>query len=165
MSGDAPKTIAIRKATAFDAVNILRLAELGLKENTVAYPPLDPLLGLRWCLDTIEHGVVFVADLSGRLVGTIGLERASYPWSAEPHARDSWFYVHHGFRSYGTADNLVLAAEKACDERGLKLTIYFGGGVQADLKDRWLRKRGYTYGGGMHVRLPAGISSDKPAGE
>lgn len=147
-------TIVIRKADAYDAVNLMRIAEAGVKESVVGYPPFDPNMGLAWIQRVIEHGVVYVADLSGRIVGSVGLELNHFPWNPEAHLQTAWLYVLPSFRAYGTAQKLMRAAEQFLDQRELRVIIEFAGGLDADKKDRWMLQRGYRYAGGSFSRLP-----------
>lgn len=158
------RSIKIRQADAYDAVNLLRLAEAGIKENVVNYPDFDPTVALGWASAVIAQGAVFVADLDGRIVGSLGLELNSYPWSRAQHLQTAWFYVIPNFRQHGTAENLMRAAEAFVDKHGVRLHIELAGGVDADLKDRWMTKRGYQYAGGCFTRAPRGIVGQQSSG-
>ena len=77
-----------------------------------------------------------------------------WKWSAERFIEDEFFFVLPQFRSRGTADFLLKAAEKFSDDSGLRLVVGFSGGKDAAIKDRIMQMRGFIYSGGTFTRLP-----------
>lgn len=146
--------IEIRRAAPRDFVNVMRLLEQAVQENEVAYPAIDNMKLIQWIVDTKREGEILVADLSGRIVGVLGMTTQEWKWSSDKFIHNEFFFVLPQFRSHGTADFLLKAAETFSDNSGLRLIIGFSGGKQAALKDRMMGLKGYLYAGGTFTRLP-----------
>jgi hypothetical protein len=71
-------TVKIRPAKPLDASNIARLLIEAHDEGS-AYPPVDHATGLQWITQTLNEGYTVVADVSGRLVGTLALTSYQFP--------------------------------------------------------------------------------------
>jgi hypothetical protein len=67
----AAPTITARKAKHEDASNIFRLLKADSEQGS---EPFDPDNVLSWIAGLLREGVVYVADLSGRVVGVLGME-------------------------------------------------------------------------------------------
>ena len=145
-------TIKIRQAKPLDASNLYRLLTESHEEGG-AYPPTDPRMGLAWITNTLNTGYVIVADVSGRIVGTLALTDYQFPWSPKWYLYLEWLYVQKKFRNQGAFHALVHAAHAFADERNAPL---FAGVSAADkdvmLKDKLFQQNGYTYIGGDFIR-------------
>jgi len=147
--------ISIRVARAVDASNLYRLLE-EVHSESPQYPPVDPAMGLRWVTDTLCDGYVIVADLSGRLIGSLALTNYQFPWSRRWYLYLEWLAVYKRFRAEGAFDALMAAAHAYADE--LKAPILAGvsaSGKDVFIKDRLIQTRGYTYIGGSFIRSAA----------
>lgn len=145
-------TIKIRPAKPLDVSNLCRLLEEAHSEGGV-YPPTDPHMGLRWITQTLNHGYVIVADVSGRLVGTLALTNFQFPWSPQWYLYLEWLFVQKKFRRAGAFKALIKACHAYADERDAPL---IAGVSSADrnvfLKDRLFQMNGYKYTGGDFIR-------------
>lgn len=148
--------ITIRRAVPKDFVNILRLLEQAVQENEVAYPPIDELKLMEWVTATKRDGEIVVADLSGRIVGTLGLLVQEWKWSTERFISNEFFFVQPPFRKHGTAEALLKAGEKFAHDGKLRLVVSFSGGRKSETKDRMMQMKGWIYCGGMFTKLPPG---------
>jgi len=122
-------------------------------EEYPQYPKPDPYMGLNWVANTLSSGYVIVADLSGRLVGSIALTNYQFPFSPQWFMYLEWLCVQKRFREEGTFDALMAAAHAFADEK--KAPILAGisaAGEDVFVKDRLMKMRGYVYIGGTFIR-------------
>lgn len=149
--------ILIRKARATDTSNLIRLLEDGHEDDASAYPgAVDQVRGLRWITETLCDGHVIVADLSGRLVGSLALTNYQFPWSAQWYMYLEWLFVHKRFRAMGAFDAMMAAAHAYADEHGAPILAgVSASGKDVFVKDRLMQMRGYTYIGGDFIRSAA----------
>ncbi len=147
-------TIKIRQAKPLDASNIARLLiEAHSEQGDSVYPPVDHATGLQWVTQTLSEGYVVVADVSGRLVGTLALTNYHFPWSPKWHMYLEWLYVQQKFRKGGAFEALIKASHAYADENDAPIVA----GVSAAdskvlLKDKLFQHHGYVYSGGNFVR-------------
>lgn len=149
-----PTPIVIRRARAEDFVNIMRLLEIAVQENEVAYPPIDNMRLMRWIVECKENGEILVACVERNIIGVLGMLTKEWPWSSEKFIGSEFFFVQKKFRKHGTADNLLKAAEKFSDDHKIRLIFGYSGGKNAELKDRWMQMKGWIWTGGTFCRLP-----------
>ncbi|KEZ78297.1 hypothetical protein C41B8_05328 [Salinisphaera hydrothermalis C41B8] len=159
--GDQKKVIRIRLGKQSDAVAIYRLLEEAYS-NSVDYSPIDENRLMCWITRTIAEGEVWVADLSGRVIGSIALVDFQFPWSERVVLTNSWLYVLKNFKARGTGRKLIEAVVKSADDKGgAPLVIGTHSGSDADWKDEFIgRFDGMVYLGGSFFRPPYGGASD-----
>jgi hypothetical protein len=149
-------TIKIRPAKPLDASNLARLLTEA-HGDAGAYPPVDPLLGLNWITRTLNEGYVLVADVSGRLVGTLALTDYRFPWSPHKYMYLEWLFVQKKFRKGGAFEALMSASHAFADEHDFPI---MAGVSSADaevfLKDKLFQQHGYSYVGGDFIRSSHG---------
>jgi predicted N-acetyltransferase YhbS len=150
-------TIKIRQAKPLDTSNIARLLiEAHGEAGTGAYPPVDHSVGIQWITRTLSEGYVLVADVSGRLVGSLALTNYQFPWSPKWYMYMEWLYVQKKFRSAGAFDALIKACHAHADEKDAPLVAGIGAGDKdVFLKDKALEHHGYIYCGGEFIRSEA----------
>ena len=113
----------------------------------------------------INNGVVFVADLDGRLLGVIGMHVGKMAdWSDDYGLINEWFYVLPKFRDSDIARTLLQQVEIWADadvqpwneEPKPRMPVMMGmlSGQQTGLKNKFMRSLGYVNGGGNFVRAP-----------
>jgi len=148
-------TIKIRPAKPLDASNIARLL-IEAHEDASAYPPVDHTIGLQWITQTLSEGYVIVADVSGRLVGTLALTNYQFPWSPKWYMYLEWLYVQSKFRKGGAFEALLTATHAHADEHDAPIVAGVNAGdAQVFLKDKVFQQHGYTYLGGDFLRSEA----------
>lgn len=161
------KKIKIRRASAFDCVEIVSLLLQGAAEQreSIWYPrPTQrPTKQVGAVLALIDQGVVIVAEqeVDGRLVAAIGVTICQDDWSDEWKMVNEWLYVMPDFRDTDIADQLLTFVEHFADaavspqtQEGLPIVMAMMAGQDTELKDELMRRRGYQYGGGNWVRAP-----------
>jgi GNAT superfamily N-acetyltransferase len=110
-------------------------------------------MALNWITRTLTEGYVVVAEVSGRLVGTLALTNFQFPYSPQWYMQLEWLFVQKSFRSQGAFHALMKAAHAFVDERQAPL---LAGVLAADadvmLKDKLFTLDGYEYMGGEFIR-------------
>jgi predicted N-acetyltransferase YhbS len=146
-------TIKIRQAKPLDASNLYRILEEAHGESDGAYPPTDPHMGLDWITRTLNTGYVVVADVSGRLVGSLALTNYQFPWSPQWYLYLEWLYVQKKFRKMGAFNALMAAAHAFSEENNAPMYMAIDS-ASSDifLKDKAMAQKGYDYCGGTFIR-------------
>lgn len=148
-------TIKIRQARPVDASNLYRLLVEAHDESGV-YPPTDPHMGLNWITQTLTDGYVLVADVSGRLVGTMALTNYHFPWSPQWYLYLEWLFVQRKFRKDGAFHALLKAAHAYADLKCAPMMLGVSSGDKdVFLKDKLFQQNGYQYIGGDFIRRGA----------
>ncbi len=149
-------TIKIRPAKPLDASNLYRLLVEAHDEGG-AYPPVDPHMGLNWITRTLTDGYVIVADVSGRLVGTLALTNYQFPWAPQWYMYLEWLFVQKKFRKGGAFDALMQACHAYADENNAPIMAGVSAGDKdVFLKDKAFQQQGYVYIGGDFIRSSRG---------
>lgn len=169
---DEVRDLKIRRATAFDVVNLSKMLIKARDEQVnggIWYPAVadgerGEMMACQYVLTLIDKAVIYVADLNGRLLGVIGCSVDRYPWSDEWMLTNEWFYVLPQFRESDIALALLTAMEHFADAESVpysgedkpRMAIMLGmlSAQQTGAKDRWMRQKGYVSGGGNFVRAP-----------
>lgn len=151
-------TIKIRPAKPLDTSNIARLLiDAHDESGPGAYPPVDHAVGIQWITQTLNSGYVIVADVSGRLVGSLALSNYQFPWSPKWFMYLEWLYVQRKFRNAGTFDALMKACHAYADENNAPILAGISAADQdVYLKDKVMQQRGYIYMGGDFIRSEQG---------
>ena len=155
------RVIHIRKARPDDAVRVMKILREELAEADLNLPEPEDGPALIWIISVIAQGFVMVAEMSGRIVGSIGLSAQTFPWAPSAWFMGwSWFFVLKGFREGGTAVQLAKRMNALADEKGAKIVGTVMTAHQPELKDRLVKMLGFTYCGGYFAR---GFTKVEPA--
>ncbi len=149
-------TITIRQAKPLDTSNLVRLLTAAHDEAS-AYPPVDQVYGLNWITQTLTDGYVIVADVSGRLVGTLALTNYNFPWSPQQYLYLEWLYVQRKFRKDGVFEALIQVCHQFADSHNAPtLAGVSSADARVMLKDKLFQHHGYQYIGGDFIRSAHG---------
>lgn len=166
------RTLLIRRAIAYDVINLCKMLIQARADQAkyIHYPSLAEgergrKMVMYHLLGMINSGVVFVADLNGRLLGAIGMQVTKLAdWSEEYGLVNEWFYVIPQFRDSDIAVMLLKAVENWADADVQpwddvpkpRMAIQLGmlSGQQTGLKNKFMQRLGYANGGGNFVRAP-----------
>lgn len=169
------KRIKIRRATAYDVVEIAKLLVHGNAEQRkdIWYqePTDDKTVQVAHVLALIDKGFVIVADMlvvvgeqeTGQrgLIGAIGMAISKAVWSVDWCLCNEWTYILPDYRDGELYANMMTAVEDFADSKvhpdtgdGLPILMSNMSGRDTDTKDQLLERRGYQFGGGNFVRAP-----------
>ncbi len=169
------KRIKIRRATAYDVVDIAKLLVQGNAEQNedIWYPKVtdDKTIQIAHVLTMIDKGYVVVADMlvvvgeqeTGQkgLIGAIGMAISKDQWSVDWCLCNEWTYILPDYRDGDLYANMMTAVEDFADSKvhpdtgyGLPILMSNMSGRDTDTKDQLLKRRGYQFGGGNFVRAP-----------
>ncbi len=155
------KKIKVRLAGPRDVVNVGKLMEQGASEVMSRHVPVNDVRMYQWALDTIKHGIVAVAELSGRLIGIAG----AGPF--RPNYSDQWmldvetFFVVEKFRKFGIEKMLLRAIEGWADQKGVPIIMSLYTKTRTEAKERMMSMQGYEYIGGQFVRFNDGKAKER----
>lgn len=97
--------------------------------------------------DLMGSGVVLVTKDSGKIVGTVGLEPAQFPWSEDWHLADRFFFVHPEHRRTPHARTLLAEAKRIAAHSRVPLHMGIFGKDRLDTKIKLFRRiLGAPYG-------------------
>lgn len=114
------KVLHIRRATPLDAVNILRLI-VDEEKRAQVKTVLDDAIRLVDIINTIAVGYVSVAEISGRIVGTIGALESDL--SGTPVLAGTFFALSPSFHDTPVAGRLVSGLVKAAQALPITFTL------------------------------------------
>lgn len=166
------RKLLIRRAVAYDVVNLTKMLIQAReeKDQLIYYPSVpEGELGKQMVSDHVrgmtKAGVVYVADLDGRLLGAIGMHVTQMAeWSFDYGLVNEWFYVLPQFRDSDIAIMLLKAVEEWADadinpwnekvKPRMPMVVGMLSGQQTGLKNKFMQGLGYVNGGGNFVRSP-----------
>jgi hypothetical protein len=143
--------ITTRQATAFDAVDILKLLIAMHSEAKVDYSPVHEAKSLAAINHAISDGYVEVALQDGYVVGTIGGMTFTDWWSTEQRLGDLFFYVAQECRKSRAAILLIEKFKEAAIRADMPLKVGTADGGDLERKDKFFLKRGFTRGGSHYI--------------
>lgn len=125
--------MTIREATLEDSARLVEMAIRFLTETPMgeAVPPA-PLKLAQLVLQVLDVGVIFVAEVNGRLEGFIALVALEHPMSGEAYADELAWWVEPEARSRSIGPRLLSRAEDWCRQNALsflKMVAPIGSGV------------------------------------
>jgi GNAT superfamily N-acetyltransferase len=149
------KTIVYRSARAGDLSNIHRLLQAEQKILALPYPFIDDNRLALYLANALNFGAIWVAELSGRVVGTLVCSGVTPGWSKVTLLINDFFVVDEHFRKHGVAVNLIKKAKAFSEEKRLPLWFEVSTGGKPELKDRFIQMQGLDYMGGRFLHWPS----------
>lgn len=153
------KKIVYREATARDLTNIHRLIVAEHGKLTDPYPMINEAKLSLFLATILVRGKIWVADLSGRVIGAMVCSLYEPAWSDLKLISNNFFVVEEHFRKHGVADGLVAIVKRFAAPRRMPIWFEVTTGGRAELKDRFLTIRGAKYIGGRMCIWPADLPS------
>jgi GNAT superfamily N-acetyltransferase len=150
------RLVEVRQATWADATRILPTLELAREAAETPWPAPELPYAIQYTMDLANQGLMFVAVVSDDIVGTIILDAFCWPWNRQQkYLTNVHFWIERPYRSGGTAQRLLTEAKRVADHLQMPLMIELSsGGIDQDLKDRFVRMHGFKPVGGKFYRLP-----------
>ncbi len=134
--------IVIRAAKPSDVVNIYRLLSKSDEFPGMRLGQAIEPMTIQIVLNLINSGYVAVADLSGHVVGSIGLTAFPLPWSGEPVLYSTWLAAQPHHYSSGVIPALLRSVIKHADKVNIKVHLQLSNKVLENLDDESIAKLG-----------------------
>ena len=143
----------LRRATPFDVSKVFNLLEQMHSETEVRVSPINTKKLLDTINSAIHDGVVLLAEIKGKIVGSIGGMLNSDWWSSEEYLRDFWFYVEPKSRNSKIAIKLVKGFIKIGNEANVivKLGHVYSGDMER--KDSFFKRLGLVKAGSLYTEV------------
>lgn len=141
------QSVEIRVATPEDSVAILRYYKEYQKEHPLYAEP-DPTAFICGLCEIIEKGYVAVAVEKEKVIGVIACDIMQYFWAPNNPIMVSIFLNAQHRQEVRISDELILMAQKKADEMDMPLHVSIFSDKKPEIKDRYIRGRGFTYTGG-----------------
>lgn len=141
----------IRRATLFDHTGLLCSICDQIKERVTDYPEPNGAIG-NWINNTLQRGIVFVAEEGGKIIGTIGMGVTHFPWNDEIEIlTNEWLHVDKQYRKDNVASKLIDKIKQFADERKIIVVINVINDKEVKKVDRFLEMKGMRYMGGNFI--------------
>ena len=110
----------------------------------------DPLRSAAWAARNLECGV-WIAEVDGVPVGTIGVHETTPWYSNTPYLTDGWLYVLPEHRNFSVASGLIGAAKQFAVEKGLPLVLNIFNMENTETKIKLFQRKGFKLVGGTFI--------------
>lgn len=115
------------------------------------YPAACNYTGI-WLSHMIAQHIVLCAHDTHNIVGVIGMKVGNMPWNDEVQILSNEFLiVKKEHRNLGVTDKLIKSVKDLADKGKLLILMSHITGTASELKDRYLRIKGFSYGGGNFI--------------
>jgi|TARA_A100000172_G_scaffold74751_1_gene57089 N-acetylglutamate synthase-like GNAT family acetyltransferase len=143
----------IREATMQDIKPIYEMLLNMHSETKIKLAPVKPEKLYNTIKLALEEGIVLVAEIKNKIVGSIaGIANTDW-WSDEKSLRDLWFYVRPENRKSTVAIKLVKNFIYSGNSAKLKIKLghVFSGDIER--KDKFFERLGLTKAGSLYVEI------------
>lgn len=154
----------VREAIFEDVFGIEQTLLKAASLSESAVPPVERPYAYQKLMDLIARRLAWVAvDAShnDKIVGCLILDHHYWPWN-----RKEWFLVNDHYwvdpkhRTGGIAAKFLACAKRCATETGRRVILDLSfGGIDAELKDRFVRMQGFEYVGGRFSFSPSSSSA------
>ena len=143
----------IRRATEKDIKSIFEMLVIMHKQTEIKLSPINAEKLFNTINVTLEKGIVLVAEVKNKIVGSIAGVISSDWWSEQECLRDLWFYVSPENRKSRVAIKLVKSFIKIGNSAKLKIKLghVFSGDIER--KDKFFQHLGLTKAGSLYVEI------------
>ena len=143
----------IRKATMQDIKPIYEMLLSMHSETKIKLAPVKPEKLYNTIKFALEEGIVLVAEVKNKIVGSIAGTINCDWWSDERSLKDLWFYVQPENRKSTIAIKLVKNFIYSGNSAKLKITLghVFSGDIER--KDKFFERLGLTKAGSMYMEI------------
>ena len=145
-----PENLEIRQASLLDQLSILALLDEMHQEGGGIIDEPDWFKISHTITSQTQQGLVFVAELNEKVVGSIGLAMSAEWYSSEPVAGDLWYFVSKKGRKSTAGYKLLKHVKEQCAENDIKLKVGHVLGYSVDRMDRFYEKLRFERVGTMN---------------
>jgi len=141
----------IRRAVPEDVPEIHKMLIDMYSRIEISASPLSENKLLSVIKSAMEKGIVIIAEVKGKILGSLGGMVNSDWWSEEKHLSDIWFYVYPDERNSRAAVKLVKCFIKIGKEIKMKVKLghYYSGDI--DRKDKFFDRLGFVKTGSLYT--------------
>tara|TARA_R110000851_G_scaffold126993_1_gene258804 strand:- start:28 stop:468 length:441 start_codon:yes stop_codon:yes gene_type:complete len=143
----------IRRAVPEDVSEIHKMLIDMYNRIEVPASPLSERKVLDVIKSAMEKGIVIVAEVEGKIIGSLGGMANSDWWSEQKHLSDIWFYVSPDKRNSRAAVKLVKCFIKIGKEIKMKVKLghYYSGDIER--KDKFFDRLGFVKAGSLYTEV------------
>ena len=143
----------IRRATIEDIRQIYEMLINMHSQTEIKLAPIKPEKLYVTIKTALEKGIVLVAEVKDKIVGSIAGIISSDWWSDQEFLKDLWFYVFPENRKSSIAIKLVKCFIKIGNSAKLKIKLghVFSGDIER--KDKFFRHLGLEKAGSLYVEV------------
>ena len=141
----------IRSATVLDISDLYNMLSVMHSETVEAVSPINPEMLTSAINRAIHRGVVLIAEIDGKILGSIGGADTSDWWSTEKYLADMWFFVYKEHRKSQIAVKLIKGFMKIGKDANVKVKlghVYSGDGER---KDKFYERLGLVKVGSLYT--------------
>jgi hypothetical protein len=143
----------IRRAVPEDVSEIHKMLIDMYSRIEIPASPLSEKKVLEVIKSAMEKGIVIVAEVEGKIIGSLGGMANSDWWSDQKHLSDIWFYVSPDKRNSRAAVKLVKCFIKIGKEIKMKVKLghYYSGDIER--KDKFFDRLGFVKAGSLYTEV------------
>ena len=143
----------IRRAVPEDVSEIHKMLIDMYSRIEIPASPLSEKKVLDVMKSAMEKGIVIVAEVEGKIIGSLGGMANSDWWSEQKHLSDIWFYVSPDKRNSRAAVKLVKCFIKIGKEIKMKVKLghYYSGDIER--KDKFFDRLGFVKAGSLYTEV------------
>ena len=141
----------IRRAVPEDVSELHKMLIDMYSRVEIPASPLSEKKVLEVIKSAMEKGIVIVAEVEGKIIGSLGGMANSDWWSDQKHLSDIWFYVSPDKQNSRAAVKLVKCFIKIGKEINMKVKLghYYSGDIER--KDKFFDRLGFVRTGSLYT--------------
>jgi|TARA_R100000544_G_C2207197_1_gene49954 GNAT superfamily N-acetyltransferase len=141
----------LRLATVEDISELYMMLQVMHSETIDGTSPIDSEKLTSAINNALHRGVVVVAEIDNKIVGSIGGMETSDWWSSEKYLADLFFFVYKEHRKSTIAVKLIKSFMEIGKKANMKMKlghVYSGDG---DRKDKFYERLGFVKAGSLYT--------------
>ena len=141
----------LRLATVEDISELYMMLQVMHSETINGTSPIDSEKLTSAINNALHRGVVVVAEIDNKIVGSIGGMETSDWWSSEKYLADLFFFVYKEHRKSTIAVKLIKSFMEIGKKANMKMKlghVYSGDG---DRKDKFYERLGFVKAGSLYT--------------
>jgi len=141
----------LRLATVEDLSELYMMLQVMHSETIDGTSPIDSEKLTSAINNALHRGVVVVAEIDNKIVGSIGGMETSDWWSSEKYLADLFFFVYKEHRKSTIAVKLIKSFMEIGKKTNMKMKlghVYSGDG---DRKDKFYERLGFVKAGSLYT--------------
>ena len=141
----------LRLATVEDLSELYMMLQVMHSETIDGTSPIDSEKLTSAINNALHRGVVVVAEIDNKIVGSIGGVETSDWWSSEKYLADLFFFVYKEHRKSTIAVKLIKSFMEIGKKANMKMKlghVYSGDG---DRKDKFYERLGFEKAGSLYT--------------